>query len=113
MFPKQELLAFYEKRLLLDILTLDSGFLMLKAKPFASRQRAFTMCKALVVFLPQMDDIMAIKWNVKTEYVAVSEILVETSLVKLDKNIDSSKYRICYEALSTKPKTRHASLYFS
>ena len=36
------------------------------------------MCKALVVFLPQTDDIMAIKRNVETEYVGVSEILVET-----------------------------------
>ena len=39
--PKQELLSYYESRLLLDVLTLDDGLLMTLAIPFASRQPTF------------------------------------------------------------------------
>ena len=41
--PKQELLSYYEWRLLLDVLTLDDGLLMTMAIPFASRHSAFTL----------------------------------------------------------------------
>ena len=53
--PKQELLAYYESRLLLDVLTLDDGLLMTMAIPFASRQTAFTVYRAIAVPLPQLD----------------------------------------------------------
>ena len=36
--PKQEYLAYYESRLLLDVLTLDQGLFMTMATPFAFRQ---------------------------------------------------------------------------
>ena len=62
--PKKKLLAYYESRLLLDVLTLDDNLLMTMAIPFASRQTAFTLYKAVVVPLPQMDEDMAIKWIV-------------------------------------------------
>ena len=78
--PKQELLAYYESRLLLDVLTLDQGLLMTMAIPFASRQTTFTLYKAIVVPLPQMDEDIAIKWDVEAEYLAVSENMMETSL---------------------------------
>ena len=35
--PKQDLLAYYESRLLMDVLTQDDGFLVTMAIPFASR----------------------------------------------------------------------------
>ena len=115
--PKQELLAYYESRLLLDVLTFDEGLLMTRAIPFASRQTAFTVYKAIVVPLPQIDEDMAIKWDVDAEYLAVSENLMETSLVtrdQLDKCIGSSKYRICHETLATENKDSscRATLYF-
>ena len=65
--PKQELLAYYESRLLLDLLTFDEGLLMTMAIPSASRQTALTVYKAKVVPLPQMDEDMAIKWDVEAE----------------------------------------------
>ena len=83
-FPKQELLAYYESRLVLDVLTLDQGLLMTMAIPFASRQTAFTVYKAIVVPLPQMDEDMAIKWDVEAECLPVSENLMETSPVTKD-----------------------------
>ena len=76
--PKRELLSYYESRLLLDVSTLDYGLLMTMAIPFASRQSAFTVYKAIVVPLPQVEEI-AIKWEVESEYLAVSEDLRETS----------------------------------
>ena len=62
--PKKKLLAYYESRLLLDVLALDDNLLITMAIPFASRQTAFTLYKAVVVPLPQMDEDMAIKWIV-------------------------------------------------
>ena len=114
--PKQ-LLAYYESRLLLDVLTLDQGLLMTMGIPFASRQTAFTVYKAIVVPLPQMDEDTAIKWDVEAEYLAVSENLMETSLVtrdQLDKCIGSSKYGICHETLATENKDSSclATLFF-
>ena len=73
------------------------------AIPFASRQAAFAAYKAIVVPLPQMDEDMAIKWDVEAECLAVSENLMETLLKtrdQLDKCIGSSKNRICHETLA-------------
>ena len=95
--PKQELLAYYESCLLLDVLTQDDGLLMTRAIPFASRQTAFTVYKALVVPLPQMDEDMAIKWDVEADCLAVSENLMKTSLVtrdQLDNCTGSSKLHL-------------------
>ena len=89
--PRQELLTYYESRLLLDVLTRDDGLLMTIL--FASRQTAFTVYKAIVALLPQMED-MAITWKAESEYPAVLEKLMENSLVtrhQLDKCIGSSK----------------------
>ena len=73
--PKQELLAYFESRLLLDVLNLDDGLSMTMAIRFASRQTVFTVYQAIVVPLPRMDEDMAHKWSVEAEYLAVSENL--------------------------------------
>ena len=57
-----------------------------------------------MVPLHQMDENMGIERNVEAEYLAVSEKLMETSLVtrdQLDSCIGSSKYRFCHENLAT------------
>ena len=76
---------------------------MTMAMPFASRQTAFTVYQAIELPQPERDEDMAVKWNVEAEYLAVSENLMEASLVtrdQVDKCIGSSKYRICHETLS-------------
>ena len=87
------------------------------AIPFASRQTTFTVLKAIVVPLPQLDEEASIKWDVEAEFLAVSEDLMETSLVtrdQVDKCIGSSKYRICHETLATENKDSSclATLFF-
>ena len=75
------------------------------AIPFASRQTAITVYQAIVLPQPQREEDMAVNWNVGAEYLAVSEDLMETSLVtrdQVDKCIGSSKYRIFHETLATK-----------
>ena len=60
-----------------------------------------------MVLVPQMDEDMAIKWNVEAEYLAVSENLMETSLVTgdlLDKCIGPCNYGMCHEQLATENK---------
>ena len=100
-------MAYYESRPLLDVFTLDNGLLMTMAMPFASRQTAFTVYQAIVLPQPQRDEDMAVKWTMEAEYQAVSENLMETSLVtrdQVDKCIGSSKYGICHETLATESK---------
>ena len=77
-------MAYYESRPLLDVFTLDNGLLMTMAMPFASRQTAFTVYQAIVLPQPQRDEDMAVKWTMEAEYLAVSENLMETSLVTRD-----------------------------
>ena len=77
------------------------------AMPFASRQTAFTVYQAIVLPQPQRDEDMAVKWTMEAEYLAVSENVMETSLVtrdQVDNYIGSSKYRICQETLATESK---------
>ena len=115
--PKQELLTNYDSRLLLDVLTLDQALFMSLPIPLASRQTAFTVCKAIVVPLPQMDEDMAIRWDVEAEYLAVSESLMETSNVtrnQLEIFIGSSNYLLCHETLATEDEDSSclSTLYF-
>ena len=114
---KQELLAYYEPCILLDVLTLDDGLLMTMAIQFGSRQTALTLYKAIVVPLTQMDKDMAIKGNIEPECLSVTENLKETSLVtrvQLDKCISSNKYHFCDKTLATENKDSSclATLYF-
>ena len=70
------------------------------------------MYKAIVVPLPQMDEDIAIKWDVEAEYLAVSENMMETSLVtrdQLDKCIGSRSIEFAMKLWQQKIKTRHAS----
>ena len=115
--PLDELLAYYEARLLLDVLTLDDGLLMTMSIPLASRQTVFTVYKAIVVPMPQLETEYAIQWTVETEYIAISEDLRETALVtrdQLGKCIGSNKYKICHETMATETSDASclAVLYF-
>ena len=102
--PADDLLAYYEARLLLDVLTLDNGLLMTMSIPLASRQTVFTLYKAIVVPMPQLEKEYAIQWTLETEYIAIYEDLRETALVKRDqlrKCIGSNNYKICHESMAT------------
>ena len=115
--PMDELLAYYEARLLLDVLTLEDGLLMTMSIPLASRQTVFTVYKAIVVPMPQSDEADAIRWRTETEYIAVSEDLRETALVtneQLQKCIGSTKYKICHETMATETSDASclSTLYF-
>ena len=101
--PLDELLAYYDARLLIDVLT-DNSLLMTMSTPLASRQTVFTAYKAIVVPMPQLEKEYAIQWTVETEYIAISEDLRETALVtrdQLGKFIGSNKYKICHESTAT------------
>ena len=73
--PLAEHSAYYEARLLLDVLTLYDGLLMTISIPLASRQTVSKVYKAIVVSMPQLEDEYAIQWTVVTEYNAISEDL--------------------------------------
>ena len=102
--PFQELLSYYEARLLNDVLTLPQGLLMTMSIPLASRRTVMTIYQAIPLPMPQIDDVDAIQWDIEADFLAVSEDGRETALVthrQLEQCIGSSRYSICHEGLAT------------
>ena len=85
--------------------------------PLASRQTVFTVYKAIVAPMPQLEKEYAIRWTTETVYIAISEDLRGTALVSQDqlaKCIASNKYKICHETMATETSDASclAVLYF-
>ena len=63
--PMEEIISYYDAKLLHDVITSDSGLVITLAIPLASLQTAFTVYEAKVIPMPQIDSNRAFKW--KTE----------------------------------------------
>ena len=102
--PFQELLSYYEAKLLQDVLTLRNGLLLTMSIPLASRRTVMTTYQALPLPMPQIDDADAIMWEIEADYLAVSEDGRETALItsaQMDSCVGASQYSICHEGLAT------------
>ena len=102
--PMEEIISYYDAKLLHDVITIDSGLVMTLAIPLASRQTAFTVYEAKVIPMPQLDSNRAIKWKTESQFLAVSENQMETahlSHYELSKCIGSDSYQICHESVAT------------
>ena len=102
--PFQELLSYYEARLLQDVLTLPQGLMMTMSIPLASRRTVMTIYQAIPLPMPQIDEVDALQWDILAEYLAVSEDGRETAQIthrQLENCIGSAKYSICYEGIAT------------
>ena len=102
--PLQEVLSYYEARLLQDVLTLPHGLMLTMSIPLASRRTVMTTYQAIPLPMPQVDDIEALQWEVESDFLAVSEDGRETALIsraQMDLCIGSSRYSICHEGLAT------------
>ena len=89
----------------MDVLTLNDDLLVTMS--FLNPTNRVDSVQSKMLHVPQMDGDMAIKWNVKAEYLAVSENLMETPLVTgdlLDKCNGSCNYGMCLEQLAAENK---------
>ena len=79
--PLQEVLSYYEARLLQDVLTLQHGLMLTMSIPLASRRIVMTTYQAIPLTLPQVYDVEALQWEVESDFLAVSEDGRETALI--------------------------------
>ena len=77
--PVDEILTYYESRLLKDVITIDQGLIVRIAIPLASKQTAFTVFRALAVPMLQPEPDLAIKWKLEAPYLAISKDNIETA----------------------------------
>ena len=108
--PMDEIISYYESRLLRDVTTVDEGLVMRIAIPWASKQTAFTVFRSIAVLMPQLELDLAIKWNLEAQYLAISEDNMETAYLTeydLSRCIGSSRYQICLDMIAT--ETGHGS----
>ena len=71
--PTDEIIAYYESKLLRDVLVVEQGFIMRIAIPLATKDAAFTVFRAIAVPMPQPEPDLAIKWKLEAPYLAISE----------------------------------------
>ena len=77
--PVDEILTYYESRLLKDVITIDQGLIVRIAIPLASKQTAFIVFCALAVPMLQPEPDLAIKWKLEAPYLAISKDNIETA----------------------------------
>ena len=104
-FPMDEIISYYESRLLRDVITVDQGLVMRIAIPLASKQTAFTVFRSIAVPMPQLEPDLAIKWKLEVlPYLAISEDNMQTAYLTeydLSRCIGSSRYQICLDMIAT------------
>ena len=102
--PYDEVMSYYDAKLLHDVATLKNGLFITMSIPLASKQTVMTTYQAIPIPMPQNDEDIALLWDIEAEYLAVSEDLRETALLShrdLEQCIGSSKYSICHQGIST------------
>ena len=71
--PIDEILAYYETKLLRDVIVVEQGLIMRIGIPLPTKESAFTFFRAVAVPMPQPDYDMAINWKLEARYLAISE----------------------------------------
>ena len=116
--PMTDLLSYYDSRLLDDALTVPEGLLLTLKIPLASKQTVFTLFEAKIIPMPYPQDPQsALTWSIEAPYLAISEDLMESSVLtsnQFENCLGSSRYRICSETLPTEigHSSCLATLYF-
>ena len=102
--PMQDLMSYYDAKLLTEISTVKQGLLLTLAIPLSSRTTTFTVYSAHLVPMPQHDPSEALEWVIEGPYLAISQDSMETTTLtqkQLDNCTGSSTYRICHETMET------------
>ena len=99
-----EIIFFYESKLLNYLITTYEGLLMQLVIPLASRKTAITVYEAMPVPMPQSSQNTALRWKLDQPFLAVSEYFVKEAALDrfhLQKCIGNDHYQICHESTAT------------
>ena len=102
--PVDEIIAYYESKLLRDIIAVKLGLIMRIVISLATKDSAFTVCRAVAVPMPQPEPDLAIKWKLEAPYIAISDNDKETAFVieyDLPRCIGSSRCQMCLDMIAT------------
>ena len=116
--PANDLLSYYDSRLLVDAITVSERLLLTFDIPLPSQQTVCTLFEAKFVPMPLPDDPQtALTWNIEAPYLALSENKLESSVLfeeQFEHCLGSSKYPICSEAfpMQIEHPSCVATLYF-
>ena len=90
--PIQDLLSYYDSKLIREVLTADQGLLLTLAIPLASSQTAFKVYESNLIPMPQKGQEEALQWLTERKYLAVPEHF---------NCLGSSRYGICHQTIET------------
>ena len=116
--PISEILGYYETKILTAVRTNELGLLLVIAVPMARHPVAMIVYRGHHIPMPLNNSNNALKWNLETEYIAVTDTNDEIALMthhQLKRCIGSQSLALCYEVMPT-ITTRHtciATLYFA
>ena len=70
--PMDEIIVYYESKILRDVLVVEQGLVMRIAIPLATKDSAFMVFRTISVLMPQPEPDLAIKWKLEAPYLAIS-----------------------------------------
>ena len=115
--PMQDLLSYYDAKLLREVSTIKQGLLLTLSIPLSSSQTAFNVYRAHLIPMPQLDTSDALQWVTEGPYLAISEDSMESTTLteeQFHNCLGSSNYRICTQTMATQlaQSSCLATLYF-
>ena len=115
--PIDEIFAYYESKLLRDVIVVEQGLIMRIAIPLATKESAFTVYRALAVPMPQPENDMANKWKLEAPYLSILENNDDTAFLTeydLSRCIGSTRYQFCLDMIAAEVghESCLATLYF-
>ena len=115
--PSQDMLSYYETKLITNVRATDAGLLLTLAIPMASSTTAMNVIKAIPMPMPDGQTGRAYIFRLETKYIGISSDYKEVALLtddELDSCIGSSRYAVCSKAIPTETSKSSclATLYY-
>ena len=102
--PIQDILSYYETKLVTQVEANESGLILTLAIPMASKSTVMNVLHAIPIPMPDGDTGKALVWRLEAKYMAVSDDGEELAFIddkELENCIGSQKYAICTKAIPT------------
>ena len=102
--PIQDILSYYETKLVTQVEAIESGLILTLAIPMASKSTVMNVLHAIPIPMPDGDTGKALVWRLEAKYMAVSDDGEELAFIddkELENCIGSQKYAICTKAIPT------------
>ena len=101
--PIQDILSYYETKLITQIEAIESGLILSLVIPMASKSTVMNVLHSLPIPMPDGDTGKALVWRLEAKYMAILDDgeLAFIDDKELENCIGSQKYAICTKAIPT------------